>query len=152
MATTTMEEVLCYSPIIHPSEPDTPAPNAHPPIPLIKAPPSPTSSSFPSLRGIGSSSNTSSKATRRILSSPAGSTSERSGGAPLSLPSSPFGLGGTGLGMPKMAADYSGGYISGGAEAECFFGAWVGCDDSCKKEMEWVLAGRWRHGLEDMDT
>jgi hypothetical protein len=74
---------------------------------------------FISLRGIRSSSNTSSKATRRTLSSLAGSTSQQV--APLSLPSSSFSLGGAGLGMPKIAPDYSGGYISGGAEGECFF-------------------------------
>jgi hypothetical protein len=51
-----------------------------------------------------------------------------------------------------MAVDYSGGYTSGGAEGECVFGAWVGCDeDSCKQEKERVLVGRWRQGLEDMD-
>jgi hypothetical protein len=51
-----------------------------------------------------------------------------------------------------MAVEYSSGYTSGGAEGVCVFGAWVGCDeDSCKQEMERVLVGRWRHGLEDMD-
>jgi hypothetical protein len=35
---------------------------------------------------------------------------------------------------------------------DCVFGARVGYDeDSCKQEMEQVLVGRWRHGLEDMD-
>jgi hypothetical protein len=51
-----------------------------------------------------------------------------------------------------MAVDYSGGYTSGGAQAECVFGARVGYDeDSCKQEMEQVLVGRRRRGLEDID-
>jgi len=37
---------------------------------------------------------------------------------PSSLPSSPFGVSGAGLQMPKMVVDYSGGYTSGGAEEE----------------------------------
>jgi hypothetical protein len=33
----------------------------------------------------------------------------------------------------------------------CVLGAWVGCDeDLCNQEMERVLMGCWRHGLEDM--
>ena len=44
--------------------------------------------------------------------------------------------------MPKMAVDYSGGYTPGGAQCECVFGTWVGCDeDSRKQEMERILVG-----------
>jgi hypothetical protein len=97
--------------------------------------------SFPSFFGIGASSN-----------QPAGSTSQQSGDAPSSLPSSPFSLGGAVLGMPKMAVGYSGGYTSSASEAECVFGAWMECDeDSSKQEKERVLAGCWKEGSEDMD-
>jgi hypothetical protein len=57
------------------------------------------------------------------------------------------------LGIPKMAmSDYSGGYTSSASEAECVFGAQVGCDeDSSKQEKERVLVGRGKEGSEDMD-
>ena len=69
---------------------------------LAYASPSPASSSSPSFFGIGASANASSKANRRLSASSAGSTSQQSGGTPSSLSSSPFGLGGAGLGMTKM--------------------------------------------------
>jgi len=47
---------------------------------------------------------------------------------PSSLLSLPFGLGGVGSGMPKMAKGYQGRYTPGGAEGEHFFGARMGCD------------------------
>ena len=69
---------------------------------LAYASPSPASSSSPPLLGVGASANASSKANRRLSSSSAGSTSQQSGGTPSSLSTSPFGLGGAGLGMTKM--------------------------------------------------
>jgi len=69
---------------------------------LAYASPSPAALSSPSPLGVGSSSNAHSKANRRLSASSAGSTSQQSGGATSSLSTSPFGLGGAGLGIPKM--------------------------------------------------
>jgi len=59
---------LRYHPKIYPSESDTPAPSIRPPIPLVKAQPSPPSFPSFSLLGIRPSSNASSKATLRMSS------------------------------------------------------------------------------------
>jgi len=91
--------------------PDSTRPNRTHPHPvfalshrlLAYASPSPASSLSPSLLGVGASATASSKANRRLSSSSAGSTSQQSGGTPSSLSSSPFGLGGAGLGMTRMA-------------------------------------------------
>jgi len=69
---------------------------------LAYASPSPSSPSSPSLLGIGASSNVSSKANRRHSSSSAGSIGQQSVGTHSSLSSSPFGLGGAGLGITKI--------------------------------------------------
>jgi len=84
---------------------------------------------------------------RRILSSSAGSTSQRPGGTSSSLPSSPFGLGGAGLGMPKTAVDIQANVLQTTLKGNAW--AWAGCDeDSCERASSGGLeAGvrRYRH-------
>jgi len=77
-----------------------------------------TSPSLPSLLGVRSSSNTSSKVARRIASSSTGSHSFLSNrpAHPRLSRSLHLRRVGAGLAMPKMAVGNSGGYTSGGAE------------------------------------
>ena len=105
---------------------------------LANTPPTPPSSSFPSLPSVH-------------LQTPASKdpfTSQQLGGTPSILPASPFGLDGAALRMPKMAVEYPDRYLSGSAEGECIFGARVECDrDSCNQEKGWILVRRLEGGV-----